>query len=65
MCSLVMSLFSHDYIKTEIGKLKYQQCFNLHTCVHRISTAPGFLDGKLLFSVFYNLFTYPKNSLNM
>ena len=28
MCSLVMSPFSRDYMKTEIDKLKYQQCFN-------------------------------------
>ena len=38
MCSLVMSFFSRDYIKTE---LKYQQSFNLFTCVS-IHTAPGF-----------------------
>ena len=29
MRSLVMNLFSRDYIKTEIDQLKYQQCFNL------------------------------------
>ena len=29
MYSLVMSLFSRDFIKTEINKLKYQQCFSL------------------------------------
>ena len=29
MCSLVMSSFSRDFKKTEIGYLKYQQCFNL------------------------------------
>ena len=43
MGSLVMSLFSHDYIKTEIDLLKYQQCFKiliLH--VYSIPTAPGF-----------------------
>ena len=28
MCSLVMSPFSRDYMKTEIDQLKYQQCFN-------------------------------------
>ena len=33
MCSLVMSLFSCDYMKTEIDQLKYQQCFNWFTCV--------------------------------
>ena len=33
MCSLVMSLFSHDYIKMKIDQLKYQQCFNLLTSV--------------------------------
>ena len=38
MCSLVMSPFSRDYMKTEIDQLKYQQC--LH--VYRIHTAPGF-----------------------
>ena len=27
MCSLVMSVFLRDYIKTEIDKLKYQQYF--------------------------------------
>ena len=44
MCSLVMSLFSCDYIKTEIDQLKYQQCFNLLTCV-RYSHSAWFLDG--------------------
>ena len=28
MCSLVMSTFSRDYMKTEIDQIKYQQCFN-------------------------------------
>ena len=28
MCSLEMSPFSHDYMKTETDQLKYQQCFN-------------------------------------
>jgi len=35
MCSLVMSLFSRDYIK--IDQLKYQQSFNLITCVQLVS----------------------------
>ena len=45
MCSLVMSLFSHDYIKTEIYLLKYQQCFNLLTSV-QYSHSAWFLDGR-------------------
>ena len=40
MCSLVMSLFSRDYIKTEIDQLKYQKCFNLQE--YNNHTAPGF-----------------------
>ena len=37
MCSLVMRLFSHDFIKMNIDYLNYQQCFNLlnnglHVC---------------------------------
>ena len=40
MCSLVMSLFSRDYIKTEIDQLKYQQCFNLQE--YNNHTVPGF-----------------------
>ena len=41
MCSLVMSLFSRDYIKTEIDQLKYRQCFNLQE-YH----SAWFLDGR-------------------
>ena len=42
MCSLVMSLFSSDYIKMEI---KYQQCFNLLKKV-QYSHRAWFLDGR-------------------
>ena len=43
MCSLVMSLFSRDYnIKMELLIIKYQQHFNLLTCVLSIHSAPGF-----------------------
>ena len=45
MCSLVMSLFSHDYIETEIDLLKYQQFFNLLTSVQYLHSA-WFLDGR-------------------
>ena len=45
ICSLVMSLFSRDYIKTEIDELKYQQCFNLFTTV-QYSHSAWFLDGR-------------------
>jgi len=44
MCSLVMSLFLRDYIKTETD-LKYQQCFNLLTRV-QYSHSAWFLDGR-------------------
>ena len=44
MGSLVMSLFSHDYIKTEIDKLKYLQ----------YSHSAWFLDGRTSkFVIFY------------
>ena len=43
MCSLVMSLFSHDYIKME---MKYQQCLTyLYTCVQYLHSA-WFLYGR-------------------
>ena len=45
MCSLVMSLFSRDYIKTEIDQLKYQQCFNFLKCV-QYSHSTWFLDDR-------------------
>ena len=45
MCSLVMSTFSGDFIKMEIEQLKYQQCFNLFTCV-QYSHSTWFLDGR-------------------
>ena len=45
MCSLVMSLLSHDYIITEIDQLKYRQPFNLITCVQHSHSA-WFLDGR-------------------
>jgi len=38
MHSLVMSPSSHDFIKMDIDKLKYQQCFN--------SQSAWFLDGR-------------------
>ena len=45
MCSLEISLFSHDYITMEMDLLKYQQCLNLFTCVQHIYSA-WFLDGS-------------------
>ena len=45
MCSLVMSPFSHDYMKTKIDQLKYQQCFDWFTCEQNSHSA-WFLDGK-------------------
>ena len=45
MRSLVTSLFLRDYVKTEIDLLKYQQCFNLLTCV-QYSHSAWFLDGN-------------------
>ena len=51
MCSLVMSLFSRDYIKTEI---KYQQCFNLLARVQYLHSA-WFLDGRTSILVSLNL----------
>ena len=45
MSSLVMSLFSCDYIKTEIDYIKYQQCFNLLARVQYLHSA-WFLDGR-------------------
>ena len=45
MCSLVMSLFSRDYIKMEMDQLKYQQCFNLLARVQQLHSA-WFLDGR-------------------
>ena len=45
MCSLVTSLFSRDYIKTEIDQLKYQQYFNLLARV-QYSHSAWFLDGR-------------------
>ena len=45
MRSLVMSLFSLDYIKMEIFYLKYWQCFNLLTSL-QYSHSAWFLDGK-------------------
>ena len=54
MCSLVISLLSHDYIKTEIGYLKYQQCFNLLTSF-QYSHSAWFLDDRTSIIVFaYN-----------
>ena len=45
MCFLVMSPFSRDYMKMEIDLLKYQQFFNLFTCV-QYSHSAWFLDGR-------------------
>ena len=50
MCPLVMILFSREYIKMEIDKLKYQQCFNLLTSV-QYSHSAWFLDGRTLILV--------------
>ena len=49
-CSLVMSPFSRDYMKTEIDQLKYQQCFNWFTCVQNLHSA-WFLDGRTSFLI--------------
>ena len=58
MCSLVMSLFSCDYIKMEIDYvIKYQQCFNLLTSVQYLHSA-WFLDGRTSILVFLNLVRY-------
>ena len=45
MFSLVMTLFSHDYIKTEIDQLKYQLSFSLITCI-QYSHSAWILDGR-------------------
>ena len=45
MCSLVMSPFSRDYMKTEIDQIKYQQCFNPFTHAQH-SHSTWFLDGR-------------------
>ena len=45
MCSLVMSPFSRDYMKTEIDQIKYQQCFNCFTRAQNSHSA-WFLDGR-------------------
>ena len=46
MCSLVMSLFSRDFIKIEIDQLKYQEFLtyvvNNYLHMRSICTAPGF-----------------------
>ena len=57
MCSLVMSLFSRDYIKKEIDQLKYQQCFNLLTSV-QYSHSAWFLDGRTSILVIYVIDPY-------
>ena len=65
MCSLVMSLFSRDYMKTEIDQIKYQQCFNWLTRVQNSQSA-WFLDGRTSILVaitpsnFYDLFASVK-----
>ena len=51
MHSSVTSPFSHDFIKTEIDKLQYQQCFNnylhIYTCTYvQYSHHVWFLDGR-------------------
>ena len=56
MCSLVMSPFSCDYMKTEIDQLNYQQCFDYFTCVQNSHSA-WFLDGRTssLIIIIYSL----------
>ena len=54
MCSLVMSPFSRDYMKTEIDQIKYQQCFNLFTRVQNSHNA-WFLDGRTSILVFIQI----------
>ena len=48
LCSLMMSPFSLDFIKTE---LKYQHCFNLQ--VYSIYIAP--LDGRTSILAYYRV----------
>ena len=57
MCSLVKSLFSRDYIKTEIDELKYQQCFNLLISV-QYSHSAWILDGRTSILVLYVIDPY-------
>ena len=52
MCSLVMSLFSRDYIETEL--IKCQQCFNLLTSV-QYSHGAWFLDGGTSIPFYHSL----------
>ena len=42
MCSLVMSPFSRDYMKTEIDQLKYQQCFTIYAEIFAVFNFCGF-----------------------
>ena len=51
MCSLVMNLFSRDYIKKEIDYIKYRQCFNLLARVQYLHNA-WFLDCRTSVLVF-------------
>ena len=60
MCSLVMSLFSRDYIKMEIDQLKYQQCFNLLARVQQLYSA-WFLDGRTSILVFFYIWAGSPN----
>ena len=53
MCSLVMSLFLRDYIKTEI---EYQQCDDVLKCV-QYSHSAWFLDGRTSILVIWSTFT--------
>ena len=64
MCFLVMSHFSRDYMKTEIDQLKYQQCFNLLTCV-RNSHSAWFLDGRLSILVKTEMFPFQSTVLSV
>ena len=44
MCSLVMTLFSRDFIKTYIDQFKYQQCLIVLLLMGTVFTRAWFLD---------------------
>ena len=52
MCSLVMSPFSRDFIKTEVDQLKYQQCLTYFPALVRIKLHQ------------YNIFLYFQNNVH-
>ena len=57
MHSLVMSLFSRDYIKM---KLKYQQCFITYLKCVQYSLSAWFLDGRTSTCFFFYIGTQEK-----